>query len=217
MDHHRLRDVWPLFGLELRTPRLLLTPVADSHLPALLDAELAGIHDPAEHPFDVAWTAAPPPEMTLGSLRHFWRSRAATGPEHWELQFAVMLDGVPVGVQDVRADHFAVVRSVTTGSWLQLAHQGGGLGSEMRAAILMFAFDHLGAVRAESAAFADNPRSLRVSEKLGYVDNGSWFQQRRPGESAESRRLLVTPETVVRPDWTVEVTGLEACRVLLGI
>lgn len=216
MEDPALTRIWPLFGVELRSPRLVLTPVRDEHLPGLVEAVRAGVHDPGEHPFDSPWTSAPAEELGPNTVRHLWSSRAATRADHWDLQFAVLRDGVPIGLQDVRADHFAVIRTIGTGSWLQLAHQGQGLGSEMRAAILMFAFDHLGAVRAESAAFVDNPRSLRVSAKLGYVDNGGWFQPRRPGESAESRRLLVTPATFVRPDWSVEVSGLEDCRTLLG-
>lgn len=213
----RLAEMWPLFGLEVRSPRLVLTPVRDEHLPDLIAAELAGIHDPAEMPFDTAWSAAPPVELVPNSLRHLWSQRAVTSPARWDVQFAVLLDGVAVGLQDVRADHFGVVRTIATGSWLQLAHQGQGLGSEMRAAILMLAFDHLGALRAESAAFADNPRSLRVSATLGYRANGSRWLQRRPGECVESRQLLVTPETLIRPAWAVEVTGLDACRPQLGI
>ncbi|WP_111768067.1 GNAT family N-acetyltransferase [Nakamurella deserti] len=216
-SRERLVRYWPLFGLEVRSPRLVLTPVRDEHLPDLMDAELAGIHDPAELPFDVPWSTAPPDELVPGSLRHLWGRRAATTAQRWDLQFAVLLDGVAIGLQDVRADDFAVVRSVTTGSWLRRDRQGSGLGTEMRAAILLFAFDHLGARRAESAAFADNARSLRVSEKLGYVGNGSRFQQRRPGESVESHLLLVTPDTLVRPDWTVRVRGLAECRPQLGI
>lgn len=210
-------DHWPLFGLELRTPRLTLTPARDEHLPALVAAIRSGVHDPAEHPFDTPWTSAPDAELGPNTARHIWRSRAATGPQRWEVQFAVLLDGNPVGLQNVRADDFAVARTITTGSWLQLAHQGLGLGTEMRAGLLMFAFDHLGAVRAESAAFADNPRSQRVSAKLGYRANGSSWRQRRPGECAESRQLLVTPGTLVRPEWTVAVGGLDACRPLLGV
>ena len=33
-----LVDLWPLFGLEIRSPRLVLTPVRDEHLPGLVAA-----------------------------------------------------------------------------------------------------------------------------------------------------------------------------------
>jgi hypothetical protein len=55
----QLAELWPLFGLALRTPRLSLTPVRDEQLPELVDAVLAGIHDPAEMPFGVPWRDAP--------------------------------------------------------------------------------------------------------------------------------------------------------------
>ena len=47
----------------------------------------------------------------------------------------------------------------------------------MRAAVLHLAFDGLGARRAVSDAFEDNPGWLGVSRKLGYRDdesNGTW-------------------------------------------
>lgn len=212
----RLRRYWPLFGLKLRTPRLLLTPISDDHLPDLLDAELAGIHDPAEMPFGIPWSTAPTQELIFNSLKHIWAQRAGHTVDNWQIQFAVLLDGTAIGVQDVRAKHFSIARGIETGSWLRLSNHRVGIGTEMRAAILMFAFDQIGAVRAESAAFADNPASQRVSAKLGYRPNGQQWKVRRPGELAENVQLLVTPETLVRPDWKVEVTGLEECRAVLG-
>ena len=83
----------------------------------------------------------------------------------------------------------------------------------MRAAVLLFAFDHLGASHARSAAFVDNSASLRVSEKLGY---------RRDGTEAVARRGRLTEDVVGRdtfrrPDWTLEVEGVEACLPMLGV
>ncbi len=48
-----LTEVWPLFGLSIATPRLTLTPVRDDQLPGLIDAILAGIHDPSVMPFSI--------------------------------------------------------------------------------------------------------------------------------------------------------------------
>ncbi len=67
----------------------------------------------------------------------------------------------------------------------------------MRAAVLLFAFDHLGATHARSTAFVDNPASLRVSEKLGYRRDGTEAVARR-GRLAEDVRLLVTRDTFRR-------------------
>ena len=54
------------------------------------------------------------------------------------------------------------MRSVATGSWLGLRHQGHGIGKEMRAAVLHFAFAGLGAIEALSGAWDDNKPSLGV-------------------------------------------------------
>jgi RimJ/RimL family protein N-acetyltransferase len=116
----------------------------------------------------------------------------------------------------MRAKDFRVVKGVHTGSWIRLDRQGRGIGTEMRAAVLMFAFDSLGATRAESAAFVDNPKSRNVSAKLGYRPNGRQWKQRRPGEVAQSEQLLCTPESFARPAWTLQVSGFDECRSWLG-
>lgn len=56
---------------------------------------------------------------------------------------------------------------------------------------------------------------LTVSRRLGYVPDGTAVVARR-GCPATQVRLLVTPETLVRPEWTVEVDGENDCRSLLG-
>jgi RimJ/RimL family protein N-acetyltransferase len=78
----------------------------------------------------------------------------------------------------------------------------------------MFAFDHLGAVSARSSAFDDNHASHAVSRKLGYRPDGTFTQVRR-GEPARQTRLLLTPATFVRPDWTLTMSGITPCLSLL--
>lgn len=55
-------------------------------------------------------------------------------------------------MQDVSAHEFPLLRTVHSGSWLTQSVQGRGIGREMRAAILLLAFDHLGAAAALSEA-----------------------------------------------------------------
>lgn len=50
---------------------------------------------------------------------------------------------------------------------------------------------------------------------LGYRADGSTVVARR-GEPAEDVRLLVTPETFVRPQWSLHVDGLDGRLPLLG-
>lgn len=181
-----------------------------------LDVILAGLHDPKDMPFAMPWTDAPREELIVNALRYYWTARAGAPPS-WAVLFAVRLDGELVGQQELAADHFAVTRTVGTGSWVARARQGRGIGTEMRAAVLQFAFDHLGAERANSGAYLDNPTSLRVSEKLGYRADGTNVVQRRPGERAVEQRLTLDHAGFRRPDWTVRVSGLDPCRAFFGL
>ncbi len=212
-----LADFWPVFGLRLGTPRLTLAPLADGDLAEALELALAGIHPAEQMPFSTPWTDRPPAELVTSALQHWWSERAEATPEHWAVSFGVRMDGEFVGIQDLMGRAFAVRRLVATGSWLGIAHHDRGIGTEMRAAVLQFAFDHLGATRADSGAFLDNPASLRVSEKLGYRPDGTGVHVRRPGERAVEQRLTLTPETFRRPGWSVRVSGFEACRSFFGV
>ncbi|ONI82004.1 GNAT family N-acetyltransferase [Saccharothrix sp. ALI-22-I] len=207
-------DPWPFRNLVLRTPRLELRPDDDEGLAELVDVTLDGIHPPDSMPFGVEWTDAPRDKLGINTLQHYWRVRASLVPERWTLNFLVRLDGRVVGTQGLGADDFPILREVTSGSWLGLRYQGQGIGTEMRAAVLMFAFDHLGAVAARSSAFNDNSASHGVSRKLGYRPDGTFTQIRR-GEPAEQTRLLLTPAAFRRPDWTLECGGVEPCLALL--
>ena len=211
-----LAEYWPIFGLRLATPRLVLTPLQDEDLVETLDLILAGIHDSGRMPFKMPWTDAPREELIPNTLRYYWTSRASWTPASWAVPFMVRRGGVLVGMQELSGKDFAITKAVSTGSWLGAAHQGDGVGTEMREAVLQFAFDHLKAERADSGAFLDNPASLRVSEKLGYQPDGTAVLQRRPGERAVEQRLTLLPEQLHRSQWAVQVRGLPACRAFFG-
>jgi RimJ/RimL family protein N-acetyltransferase len=208
---------WPLFDLVVRTPRLELRYPDDALLTEMAKLASQGIHDPAVMPFSHPWTDAPSPQLERNTLQHFWKVRAETTPANWGINFAVLIDGVVVGSQGMTAKDFAITRTFMTGSWLGQSHQGQGIGKEMRAAILHFGFAGLGAQRADSGAFADNPASIAVSRALGYADDGSEIVARR-GSAA---RLLhywmprATWEQQRRDD--VEILGLDPCLDLLGL
>lgn len=211
-----LAALWPLFGLRVTCGDLEMRPFRDADLPEYAALLRGGIFaDPrAAHRFP--WTQVPADELVPNSVRFHWSLRAGTRPERWTIPFAVRRAGVLVGQQDVSAREFATTRCVTSGSWLGITHQGRGTGRAMRQAMLVFAFDHLGATRAESAAGIGNAASRVVSQRCGYLENGTQLgaEFREPHEQI---RFLCTPDTVVRPEQEVTVTGLEACRALLGI
>lgn len=201
---------WPLFDLELRTPRLLLRVPRDDDFTGLLAAIDAGIHAPDEMPFARAWTDLPPDERALSAVQLWWRNRAEWRPEQWDLVFAVLVDGVPIGIQHMAAKDFPVLRTVDTGSWLTREQQGKGLGKEMRTAVLHLAFEELGAVRAESGAYADNPSSSKVSQALGYRENGlEWHAPRGVPKTAVRYLLTVDDWRSRPPHCPVTVSGLD--------
>ena len=86
----------------------------------------------------------------------------------------------------------------------------------MRQVMCVLLFDHLGFTEVTSGAFVDNPASLAVSRKVGYRVNGTERYERR-GELAEMTMLALRPEDLVRPTASVEVTGAEPVRRLIGV
>jgi RimJ/RimL family protein N-acetyltransferase len=209
--------LWPLYDLRLRTPALELRLPTEDELVALCGVARAGIHDPAGMPFGVPWTDKPSPRFERDFLQFHWGVRARWSPASWTLTLAVFRDGEPMGLQDLGADNFAVLREVHTGSWLGRAFQGHGYGKQMRAAVLHLGFAELGAVAAASSAFVDNPASLAVSEALGYQPNGISRMAPR-GEPRDHINLRLTRERwESRRFCEVEVTGLDACRDMFGV
>ncbi|MGH3796472.1 MAG: GNAT family N-acetyltransferase [Pseudonocardiaceae bacterium] len=208
-------DLWPLRQLSLRTPRLTLRPDDDEGLRELAALALRGVHPAEQMPFGYPWTDQAPDDLVRNTLQYHWEARSRLAPSDWRVHFLVRHEDRVIGTQSLSGNHFAITREVSTGSWLGMAHQGQGFGTEMRAAVLLLAFDHLGALTARSGAFSDNPASLRVSEKSGYRRDGSNTLARR-GERVTEIRLLLEPQHFFRPQWTLRVEGLDGCRELFG-
>ena len=135
----------------------------------------------------------------------------------WALPFAVLADGDPIGVQQLAAVDFPALKTFGTGSWLALSHQGRGLGTEMRAAVLHFGFRILGAELAVTGAFPTNEGSIRVSEKLGYLPNGV-RRDRVRGRAVDALLFRLS-----REQWEatahvpVGIEGFEGCERLFGL
>jgi RimJ/RimL family protein N-acetyltransferase len=200
-------DPWPLSGLVLRTPRLELRPEDDASLREFVTMlHSTGIHPADEMPFRAPWTDADPRYLGRGVAQYFWSNRARAAPESWAVQFLVRAGGEVIGLQDLMADRFGVLREVHTGSYLGLRYQGQGYGTEMRAAVLAFAFDHLGATAARSEYVEGNAASATVSARLGYVHDGTALTATRDRRTVEHRQLL-DREAFVRPGWELGVRG----------
>jgi RimJ/RimL family protein N-acetyltransferase len=205
-----LADLWPTYALALTTPRLVLRLPSEAELAELAHLAGRGVHGPDERPFLTPWAEGTPEERARSVLREHWHQLSAWTAESWRLGLGVFLrNGEALGVATLRARDFVVTREVTTSSWLGLAHQRRGYGTEARAALLSLAFDHLGATDAVTEVFPDNAASQGVSRKLGYLPDGI-SRDRRGDEVLVSDRLRLTVDRwSARPPLVdVEVTGL---------
>lgn len=208
-------EQWPLRDLVLRTPRLELRPDDDEGMRELIEVAEAGVHEPGQMPFAASWTDTDPDHLGRGMLQHFWTERGRLTADRWTLNFLVRFEGQVIGAQGLFATDFGVIREVSTGSWLGRAFHRRGIGTEMRSAVLQFAFDHLGARRARSGAFFDNDASHAVSRGLGYRRDGT-DSLVRAGVATDFVRLVLEPADFIRPDWAVQADGVALCLPLLG-
>jgi RimJ/RimL family protein N-acetyltransferase len=168
-------------------------------------------------PFTFPWTDVDRDRLPTAFAQYHWRTRADFSPDAWVLNLGVWYDGELVGVQGLNTSRYLVTRSGETGSWLGQAHQGRGIGTQMRQVMCAFVFDHLDAAEITSGAFTDTPSSLAVSRKVGYVENGRVRRERRPGELATTIELVLTPDAFVRGRHPVHVDGLAAFRRSIGL
>jgi RimJ/RimL family protein N-acetyltransferase len=209
-------DLSPLYALRLRTPRLELRLGTAAEVRALGELAEQGIHPSDEMPFAVAWSDRIGSPGFLPEFEEYHRSQLeAWTPEDWTLNLLVWEGPRLVGTQGIMGRGFAHHREVSTGSWVGAAHQGRGIGTEMRAAVLELGFRGLGAVAATSGWLEGNRSSARVSEKLGY---------RETGISTVSPRGIPVPHHDVRlerADWrcpiAVGIEGLEPALPLFGL
>lgn len=211
-----ITDIWPPYQVTITAGDLELRIVRDDDFAEFADLVLSGVHDPEQMPFSFPWTDADPAELPANYAKFHWNNRSNFRPDQFSLEFAVRRNGELVGSQGFATKDFAITRTGETGSWLGRRFHGQGIGTRMRRAICAFAFDELGALEITSGAFTDNPSSLGVSRKIGYRPNGVKRLARR-GELAHLQRLVLTPETFIRGDEEIKITGTEALRRFIGL
>ncbi|GAB3590068.1 GNAT family N-acetyltransferase [Angustibacter peucedani] len=216
-----IADLWPTFGLVLTTPRLALHLPSDDELQALARLTADGVHGADERPFLTPWAEGTPAERADVVLRSHWDGLASWAPDDWRLGLGVFTreGATAIGVVTLRARDFRVRREVVTSSWLGLAHQGQGYGTEARTALLALAFDHLGATDATTEVFQDNHRSQGVSRRLGYQPDGV-SRDRRGEEVLVSDRLRLTADrwrSSAADRVPVQVEGLPPAAAAFGI
>ena len=211
-------DLTPLYRLRLRTDRLELRWPDEDEIAALGLLAQTGVHDPGEMPFVVPWTdQIGAPDFLVQFAAYHERLRQAWRPDDWQFELGVWAGDELIGVHGVVGHDFPAHREVKTGSWLAQHFHGRGFGTEMRAAVLEFAFHGLGAEAALSSVLDGVDASLRVSQKLGYVDDGeSWIEVR--GERRRDRRMRLTRDRWIDQERiSVRISGLEPCIPLFGL
>jgi RimJ/RimL family protein N-acetyltransferase len=209
-------DLYPPLNLKVITPTLELHGATDELLARLLPLVRAGVARGSPDVFDDPMSLYEDnPVRERRWLQAIWRGRGTVRPEQWRLYFAVMLDGQPVGMQDLIGVHFDEFRTVSTFSWLTPYAQGRGLGREMRAAVLHLAFAGFGAAEATSEAFFDNAASNRVSRALGYQPDGTDWATRRGQPAVLHRWRLGRRVWEGRRRRDIVLAGVEECRPVL--
>lgn len=210
---------YPLLDVRVSTPTLELRGATDDLLDELAEVVRAGRTHADPAPYDDPMSFyEPDPDLRVAKwLRAIWRGRGKVEADAWRLYFVVVVDGQPVGMQDLIGVSFSTFGTVTSFSWLSADQRGRGLGHEMRAAILHLAFDGLGAKEAGSDAFVDNHGSNAISRDLGYEPNGSDWATRQ-GEPAPLNRWRLTRDTweLQRRD-DIRLHNLDPCRALLPL
>ena len=98
-----MTDVTPLFGLRLRTPRLVLRAGSPDEIRALAELAQQGVHPPEEMPFMVPWTdGIGEPGFVDGFVAYHREQLSAWSPDDWHLPLLVWLDGSLVGIADAQ-------------------------------------------------------------------------------------------------------------------
>jgi RimJ/RimL family protein N-acetyltransferase len=201
----------------VRTPRLELRYATDDLLERLTGVA-SDVIAPGTQPFDGDATFY---DLTpAGRLRWItgqWAARAKTSPAWWVLVFAAIVDGEPIGTQEMTASQFSQLRTVSTFSWLTRRYQRRGIGREMREAVLHLAFDGIKAERAVSEAFEDNAASNNVSRAVGYEPNGVEWALRQGTPARMARFVMTRQRWLDRRRHDIIIEGLEPCLPLLGL
>ncbi|CAL9559102.1 GNAT family protein [Streptomyces sp. Tu 3180] len=123
-----------------------------------------------QDPEVVRFTFEPSTVLTPESLRSWYGSRSAR-PDRLDLAVTDRATGDLVG-EVVLNEWDPDARSCTFRTLIGPRGRGRGLGTEATRLIVGHGFERLGLRRIQLEAYGDNPRALRVYEKVGFVVEG---------------------------------------------
>ncbi len=147
----------------IRTPRLLLRPLAESDVDALWPY----VSDP-ELPRMMSWSAHTERDQTLAFVRHKLEVRAQGTAMGWAIEHEgaarglIALDEITWAFRAWRVDRAEL------GYWLAPPLWGRGLMTEAAGAATRFGFETLGLHKITVGCVEENVGSRRVIEKVGF-------------------------------------------------
>jgi ribosomal-protein-alanine N-acetyltransferase len=110
-----------------------------------------------------------PHPYTVSDARHFIEAVIDTRPV---TNFAITVDGGPIGGIGFSAGSDVERFSAEIGYWLSEAFWGRGIVAEALELVTEYAFDQCNLLRLFALPFAENAQSIRVLEKAGYAREG---------------------------------------------
>lgn len=202
-----------LRDLRIVTSRLQLR-LADSSEWQTYAAAIAGrVVPPESTHFVGAWAQLVSPRFEQEFVAARDRTLSTCTRDRWGIELGAFAGTQLVGQASLYARDWPVSREVITASGVHPDRRARGLGTEMRAAVLLLAFDVLGANVAWSGASVDNVASNRISEKLGYELVGHETKRTGAGDVLFTRLRLAADAWI--PSTAVRVVGDERVRALL--
>ena len=128
----RTTSPYPPLNVQVHTPRLSLLGATDGLLEQLVPVVRKGVVTEPPWPFDDPMSLyQDSPNREWAWLRGIWAGRAKVSDSFWRLYFVVVVEGDPVGMQDLVGNNFSTYGTVSTFSWLSPETRGLGLGKEV--------------------------------------------------------------------------------------
>ena len=211
-----LISIWPLFGLTLTTPRLVLRPITDDDIPAAVAAAASGSPRTRPEPVQQAMDGAPADKLGPNMAQWYWRCRAKPPPRTGRCSWAsgTGTRSSAARTSGPRTSQRSGQSAPDPGS--SSPHTAGG--SARRCAPPSCFMRLTGSTQKWRSPKPPpgTPPSLGVSRSLGYELNGvtrtTWG-----GKAEDVQKVRLTPETFNRPDWHLKVEGHEATARFLGM
>jgi RimJ/RimL family protein N-acetyltransferase len=175
----------------IRTQRLVLEPVDETHDQALQDAVQSSIR---ELEYWMPWA----PGHTIDTQRAFRARAVSAWRDGSEYHFAVLLHDKPIGTVGL---HHRGPGAYEIGYWMRTDETRRGYTTEAARAAIDFAFSNLDTERIILNAGVENVPSLRVAQKLGFTRIGPLSGGMDGGNGAHFKALT---HELKRENWMTQ-------------